>query len=308
MRTIQQKLLLIITLTVTGCSNNGLEPDQSSSITKLTEISEKCATDPPPELILRDPQEVTLKSSLKKIGEGQISSTETVGYKFKGKSGQTLHFNLASGEVCLWLINPSNQVFQGNKLPETGTYLVQLAAPKGKKMNYILSMGLDVTSPSPSPSPTSTSSTSPTPSPSPSATNKLSQEDAVATIKGWYDAKQDVFGSGYQTSVARKYLTGKELYKTIEKCNDGFCGGSVGWLRRNNCYYHYYSSDIQQVIDFSSSDTNAQLTVRVREKLQLRGPSSAGCGKSSQTYTKNVRYWLKKDGTQWKISEYKVGV
>lgn len=297
MSKVEQPLLLIAVLILSGCNKNPF-----SKSTSLT--TKECAIRPPTELILRNPQEVTLKSTLEKIGEGQISSTETVGYKFKGKSGQKLELELEPAEICIWIISPNAQVFKGTTFSETGTYLVQLTALQDNKMKYTLSMGLGNVLPSPTPNPltskTSTFLSSSLP------TNQLSQEDAVEIVKGWYSAKSDIFGSNYQTHKLQQYATGKLYYETLEKCNDGICGGSVGWLKQYNCYYSYEFSDIKQIISFSSSSSEASLTVNIREKLQLHGPRSAGCGKSPQTYQTNILYWFKKDNGQWKLSEYKV--
>ncbi|EHJ09425.1 hypothetical protein CWATWH0003_B148 [Crocosphaera watsonii WH 0003] len=81
----------------------------------------------------------------------------------------------------------------------------------------------------------------------------------------------------------------------------------MGWLKHYGCHYTYDFSDIKRVVSFSTNNSSATLIINVRERLELHGPRSAGCGKGANTYQKNVTYWLEKEGTTWKINEYKVG-
>lgn len=298
----QKQFLSFITLIILGGCNFNFNAPKSPPVINFSQLSKDCPTQPPSELILRDPEDRKLDNTLKEIGKGKMNSQQTVGYRFQGEKGQNLQFELETNEVCLWIINPSNRVFTEKTLTEDGTYLVQLSTTNGKTLNYRLSMGLDINPPSPSP----TSSPSPKPTPSPSPISKFSQDDAVELVKKWYDAKQRIFGSNYQTSDVNQYTTGRLKYETIEKCNEGVCGGSVGWLKQYGCYYTYDSSEIKRVINFNSSDSQATLTVNVRETLQLNGPSAPGCGKPQETYQKNVQYFFKKEGNKWKISEYQV--
>ncbi|CCQ56986.1 MAG: hypothetical protein MK111_01355 [Crocosphaera sp.] len=155
MNKVRQKLSLLTLLLLSGCN---LLPFNSSS----SKPSKDCASKPPTELVLKNVKDITLESNLEKIGEGRINSQETIGYKFQGKSGQKLQLELTEG-VCIWIIDPSNEIFEETTLTENGTYLVQLSAQKGKLTNYILSMGLDIKTPSPTPTlPPISSSSMPT--------------------------------------------------------------------------------------------------------------------------------------------------
>jgi len=294
----QKQFFYFITSIILGGCNFNFNAPKSPPVNNFTELSKDCPTQPPSELILRDTKDIDLDNSLKEIDKGEMSSQQTVGYRFTGKKGQNLKFKLETNEVCLWIINPSNRIFTEKTLTENGTYLVQLATTNGKKINYHLSMGLEINSPSPSPK----SSPKPTPSP----LGKFSQDDAVELVKNWYNAKPRIFGRNYQTSEVEQYTTGILKHETLEKCNDGVCGGSVGWLKKYGCYYTYDSSEIKRVVDFNSSESDPTLTINVRETLQLHGSSVYGCGKPRQTYQKNVRYSFKKEGNQWKIIAYQV--
>ena len=305
----------IIPLTILSiCSCQAL-PFQS------TDKSIECAELPPSDLVLKNVKDIALSNSLEKIGEGRINSTETIGYEFRGKSGHELQLELTE-DICLWIIDPDNNLFTGSTLTKDGAYIVQITAPQGKRKNYVLSMGLDTNSPTPlptvtptptptpsptsTPKPTSTPFPTLTPSPSPTSKNQLSQNEALSIVQGWYDAKPDIFGANYQTNAVRKYATGKLYFDTVEKCDNGICGGSVGWLEQNGCHYTYEFSDIQKVVNYSSSDTSAILIINVRERLQLHGPKPVGCGNAASTYTKNVTYFFEKQGKAWKINDYKV--
>ncbi len=294
-------LLPLVLLLTTGCNLN-----LKTSLSPVTENT--CPDKPPKDLILLkdNVKEVNLSSKLQDIGEGQISSSLAAGYTFQGKSGQKIEYKFTTpGDSCIWIITPSNQVFTEKTLKETGYYIIQLSGLKGQKQTYSLSMGLDTDSTPPSP--TAEIKPSPSPSPLPPSSESLSQADAVQLIKEWYTAKNEIFGRSYDESTARRYATGTLLYDTIEKCNDGVCGGSVGWLKEYGCYYTYSNSQINDVVSFSASDDRATLVVGVRETLQLHGSKSAGCGKSPQTYNKNATYWLKKEAGTWKIYKYEVG-
>jgi hypothetical protein len=68
---------------------------------------------------------------------------------------QKLSLELKPNQTCIWVITPNDEVLKEKVLPQSGQYIVQLAASTGEKIDYELSMGLDVrASPTPLPSPT----------------------------------------------------------------------------------------------------------------------------------------------------------
>ncbi|MFM7788471.1 MAG: IMS domain-containing protein, partial [Microcystis panniformis] len=107
-------------------------------------------------------------------------------------------------------------------MPEDGKYLLQIAAPKGSKTFKIdISLGTLASSPTPTPRL----------SPSPSPSHDLTQDEAEKLVKRWYEVKRQAFGSSFDDSLVKQYATGELYSNALEKCNDGICGGTVGWLR-----------------------------------------------------------------------------
>ena len=128
------------------------------------------------------------------------------------------------------------------------------------------------------------------------------QEKAFEIVKKWYAAKPRIFAPPFDESLVDQYTTGKLHYNTTR--NNG--GGSMGWLRSNDCYYEYDFSKIEGVVSFDNSGTRPSLKVKVHEKLQLHGPNKAGCDNPPSSYRKNVTYWFEKDNGVWKIYDYKL--
>jgi hypothetical protein len=292
---ILKKILLLSHLAIlVGCTSNSSPP-------KTTLVSKQCPPKPPSNLVLKNPQSISLVANLTSVGKGSINASQTVGYVFQGKQDQKLSLELKPNQTCIWIITPNDEVLKKQVLPQSGQYIVQLAAANSEKIDYELSMGLNVKVAVATPTPT------PTPEVTPKPNKGLSQDEALSLVKTWYQEKGKIFGEQYQIDNIKEYATGKLYYETVEKCNNGVCGGAVGWLKQNGCYYTYDFSEIKGVVGFSSTDNTAELTINLREQLQLHGPRSSGCGRSSQRYQKNVTYWFTKDGDKWKISNYKVG-
>ena len=130
--------------------------------------------------------------------------------------------------------------------------------------------------------------------------NFLTQDEAVNIVDRWYQAKPEIFGRSFNTSLARELSTGELYYNTTKY------DGSVNWLRNNGCYYVYDYSTINSVISFDNQISRPSITVQVSEGLALNGSSSSGCNGRYQTYSKPVTYWFEKENGQWKIYNYKV--
>lgn len=255
------------------------------------------------------------------IDEKEVSKTEQIkageykGYSFRGKANQLLSYN-TEDDICLWIYTPANQLFAETELSETGKYTIQVSVLKGSK-TFDLSMSLTTPttdSESAEENLNSIQYTEPTSSASVSTsdqtsdrnysptTNSLTQAQALEVVEGWYAAKPKIFGYPYDEALVDKYATGRLYYETLEKEGEG----SAGWLKRNDCYYDYAFSNIDNVWLFSTSGNRPSLKVQVSEKLQLHGPSYAGCSRSSNTYQKNVIYWFEQDNGTWKIYHYEV--
>lgn len=247
---------------------------------------------------------------------GSVSDKENKGYIFEAEAGQKLSYKTNS-DICVWVYAPDNELVNGTKLEKTGTYTIQLAAPRGST-TFDLEISLDSQTNSSLTKSNSTESFDRSNSSSEenadSSTNSdnsttvaseqsdFTQEQALEIVKGWYEAKPEIFGGSFDRSLVDKYTTGQLYYETLQK--DG--GGSIGWLQRNGCYYIYSFSNIDNVLSFSTSGTRPVLTVKVSERLQLNGPSSAGCSNRQKSYSKNVSYWFERENGIWKIYAYEV--
>lgn len=159
---------LVILLTVSGCNNNLAASTQNAL------SSGGCTEKPPANLSLdkKDVKDISLNSgSLKE--SGKISAGKFIGYKFEAQAGQKLSYQ-TKDDICLWVYSPTNAVLNSGDLPETGSYIIQVSAPKGSTtFNLDLSLGaLQATQSVPSssasaPSPNAPSSNSVTPNVSP---------------------------------------------------------------------------------------------------------------------------------------------
>jgi len=287
--------ILLILLLVTGCKLSSQQTSQDLGV---------CADEPKPSLIDRTAPKLTVPSGESITQTGKLKANQGVTYQIDVQAGQTLNFKVKPlSKLCIWKLQPNFSPLKTKEISQNGTYFLHIETLK-EDINFEAIIALDseggVISPPKPPKPPKP------PEPPVPFENKLSQREAVEIVKGWYNAKPDIFGPNYQTSAVPQYATGQLYYETVEKCNNGICGGSVGWLKQNGCYYIYDFSKIQQVVSFYSSDSEAELVINLKERLQSHGSKTAGCGKVSD-YQKNVTYWLKKEGKVWKIYKYKVG-
>lgn len=290
-------IFYITCLIVTGCS----KPEASSSQIESNLADTGCPPEPKLKLDKQNVEEISLTNQTVSKSN-QVSSNKSIGYAFQAEAGQKLNYQ-TDQDICIWVYQPNNQLVNATKLPETGKYVIQVTAPKGSK-TFDLAMSLEtLTSNAASTRPISNvnesnNSTSDTTS----RQYDLTKEQALEIVDGWYRAKSKIFGYPFDESLVAQYATGQLYYETLEK--DG--GGSVGWLRSNGCYYTYDFSNIDNVWLFSTSGTRPLLKIKISEKLQLNGPSSAGCSNRPKYYQKNVSYSFEKDSEGWKIYSYDV--
>lgn len=224
-------------------------------------------------------------------------------YQFEAKSGQLLNFNLDNDQICTWIFDPSGNLIDltnSAQMPINGIYSVYLWNPLGRK-TFNITMGLKN-----KPQPVVTSTPKPDTPNLEMQNNKtipqspkhdITQTEAEKIVKDWYKAKSQIFAPPYDRNLLAQYATGTTYNKNGQK--DG--GGSIGWLERNNCYYTYDYSNVENVVEFDNSGNRPYITVTVSEKLQLQGPQSAGCNGRSNSYRKNVTYQFEKESETWKI-------
>lgn len=301
---VNKKILFLILFLVTGCSNIEPVPEVNTNIStsintsNITDVG--CPEQPKLELEAQNVREISLNNQTVNQSS-QVNRNKTLGYTFQAEAGQKLSYS-TDDNICIWVYAPNTELISGTELPETGKYTIQVSALKGAT-TFDLEMSLNSANDVSSQEIEETSNTSTTSREFDNTTHhNLTKEKALSIVSGWYEAKPKMFAYPYDEDLVNQYATGKLYYETVEK--DG--GGSIGWLKRNNCYYLYDFSNIDNVWLFSNSGMRPLLKVQVSEKLQLQGSSSAGCNNRPQSYQKNVSYWFKKDNGEWKIAYYDV--
>lgn len=289
-------IFYVLFIVFIGCS----KPETPSNIVESNVTDKECPEEPKSKLDKESVEEISLSNQTVNQSN-QVSSNKSIGYTFEAKAGQKLSYQ-TDKDICIWVYAPNNELVNGTKLPETGNYTVQISALRGST-TFDLEMSLESIKPASSPIVRATSNNSNTSNQSNTSRNEnLTKEQALSIVRGWYSAKPKMFAYPYDEDLVDRYATGKLYYDTVEK--DG--GGSIGWLRRNGCYYTYDFSNIDNVWLFSTSGMRPLLKVQVSEKLQLHGSRSASCNNRPRYYQKNVSYWFEKDNGDWKIYYYEV--
>lgn len=74
--------------------------------------------------------------------DGMLNIAESKGYKFTGKKGQKINYQLQSTTTCAWLYNSDNKVLDTVILPQDGTYILQIANLEGSG-TFQLSVKID---------------------------------------------------------------------------------------------------------------------------------------------------------------------
>jgi hypothetical protein len=74
--------------------------------------------------------------------DGMLNVAESKGYKFTGKKGQKINYQLQSTTTCAWLYNSDNKVLDTVILPQDGTYILQIANLEGSG-TFQLSVKID---------------------------------------------------------------------------------------------------------------------------------------------------------------------
>ena len=298
-----KQLLFYFTLLITcGCQ----------AVSQVSQPSSQTSTGCPekPKVALRkdNTKDILLTEQTINIS-GQASADKSVGYTFKAESGQKLSYR-TSDDICIWIYRPDTQLLSGGELPQTGTYTLQVSAPKGSTtFNLEMSLGsLQASQPSVPSSPSVDNPTSTATTESPSVDNPtstattesadLSQEQALELVNNWYKAKPQIFGPAFDRSLVEQYTTGQLYQKTLKQ------NGSIDWLRSNGHYYIYESSRITKVMSFSNSGSQPSIMVSIFEKLYLHGPKEI-VRKSSGSYKADFIYFFQKSNGIWKIYDYR---
>ena len=301
------KLTLGLTLLLTyGCS----QPILNSSLSIApVDSSPGCSDKPTLNLDQQNVEEIDLDQSL--VKSGRVTTTESVGYRFNAESGQTLSYS-TNDDVCIVIYTPDNQIIDSGELTISGKYILEVSAPQGIRA-FNLSMSLTnpqlvdeepiAVNPPPTPTPTPVPQ-QPTPQPprvSPQRVSQpvhnISEDEALEIVQSWYEAKPQIFGLPYDLDLVDLLATGTLYHNTTKP------DGSVAWLRNNNFYYRYTTSEITDVEEFSNSGTRPYIKVRVFEELYLHGRRGID-RKKSGSYRGTFTYVFEQDNGVWKIYDY----
>ena len=126
----------------------------------------------------------------------------------------------------------------------------------------------------------------------------LTEDEARQLIINWQNVKPNVFAAPFDRQIAAQYTTGS-LLQDIVKPN-----GSIDWLRQNNSYYKYGFRSVGTPRFVSKDDFQAVIEVRLIEQYTMYRDGRV-IEKESDYYDKMVRFVLRKEDGNWKISDRK---
>ncbi|MDH6106192.1 ARC6/PARC6 family protein [Anabaenopsis tanganyikae CS-531] len=261
------------------------------------------------------------------VKSGRVTATEAVGYRFDAESGQILTYT-TNDDICIVVYTPDNRIISSGKLPVSGKYILEVSAPQNHRVfglgmslyllqvsapqgirAFNLSMSLTTpqpiaVNPPPTPTPTPVQTQQPRPQPprvSPRRVSQpvhnISEDEALQIVQSWYEAKPQIFGPPYDLDLVDQLATGNLYYNTTKD------DGSVAWLRDNNFYYTYTTSEITDVEEFSNSGTRPYIKVRIFEELYLEGEQGID-KKNSGSYRGTFTYVFAQENGVWKIYDY----
>jgi hypothetical protein len=131
----------------------------------------------------------------------------------------------------------------------------------------------------------------------PQSTQPLSQSEAANLIGRWLQAKRSILAPPYNRQLSDD-LTTDVLLNDLTKPN-----GSISWLQNNNAYYRFGVQRIDGVEEFTTSDVDATIFVRVTEERTLMVNGRIDY-KETDFRTRRIRYSLRLVDGQWKIANY----
>jgi hypothetical protein len=89
-----------------------------------------CTNQSPARLESKNVENITLSPTPINY-DGMLNIAESKGYKFAGKKGQKINYQLQSTTTCAWLYSADNKVLDTVTLPQDGTYILQIANLEG---------------------------------------------------------------------------------------------------------------------------------------------------------------------------------
>ncbi|WP_414577751.1 protein kinase domain-containing protein [Anabaena sp. CCY 9402-a] len=131
-----------------------------------------------------------------------------------------------------------------------------------------------------------------------SPNSSITQQEAVALIQNWQEAKRVLFAPPYDRQRGAELTTGEAYRKNIGS------GSSQEWLENNNSYYRYGVQRIDSVRRFVANDNQATIEVVITEDRKLYRNGKLITDKNTAFETVLVRYSLQKENGQLKIADY----
>lgn len=127
MQSIRNSLLCLILFAVWGCQKKS-ELDVPPQKPRPIMLANECPSTPP-SLDVNNVKPIVLSYQTDRES-GRVKSGQSQGYTFEAKSGQKLNYK-TSGNICVWVYAPDNQLITSEELPSTGRYTLQVAAMRG---------------------------------------------------------------------------------------------------------------------------------------------------------------------------------
>jgi hypothetical protein len=254
---------------------------------------------------------------------GNSSTVQPIGYKFIGKKGQVIKYQIDRQPLCIWLYDPEIKVLKSTTLPKDGIYLLQLAPAHGSGAVTITMTLSPEPIPSPEPiQPPSTDTpgnidppkTQPQPSiqrensPNPPAklkdkqavpSSRLTKNDARNLIKKWLEAKKSLFGAKYDKSEVEKITTGEAYRHAGESSNSN---NDVKHLSNKGEYFTFDKQQIHNIINIKNQGENR---VRVMAIITERRTKHYPKTDKTKTFISNQNFFcyeFQNVDSQWKIS------
>ena len=123
---------------------------------------------------------------------------------------------------------------------------------------------------------------------------RLTKEQAVDVVRKYLvEAKPQIFAHPYNKEIVAQYASGKYFEAVIE---------SIDELKQKNQHYQFISQQREPLEYFSTNGNEAEIDVRIIEKMHLY---ENGSFKEDKSYAVSYRFMLINDNGIWKIADRK---
>ena len=128
--------------------------------------------------------------------------------------------------------------------------------------------------------------------------SSITKEAAIAVIDRWQDAKRELFAPPFNRGLGAELTTGEAYRKNIGS------GSSLECLSKNNSYYRLGVQSIDSVEKFAASKDRATIEIIFTEDRKFYRNGKIVPGENTSFDTRLVRYSLRLENGQLKISDY----